>query len=244
MADIATGATQGKPDEKDASPFFVLKGIAKRFPQAGGADLEILQDVHFELGRGDSVAIVGASGIGKSTLLHIMGTLERPDKGSLLANGRDVFALEDHKLAGFRNRSVGFVFQFHHLLQEFSAVENVQMPVMIGGGDRGAAREKAVALLDRVGLGDRLEYRVGALSGGEQQRVAIARALAADPVLLLADEPTGNLDRENSRRVHQLLADLNRELRMTLVIVTHNLELAELMDRRVTIKNGILVDLD
>jgi lipoprotein-releasing system ATP-binding protein len=188
------------------------------------------------------MAIVGASGIGKSTLLHILGTLDRPEDGELTIAGADVLHLDAERLARFRNRTIGFVFQFHHLLAEFTALENVMMPALIAGRDRHSARVAAASVLERVGLSARLDYRVGKLSGGEQQRVALARAVVLRPPLLLADEPTGNLDRTNSRQVHGLLLELNREQAMTLVVVTHNLELAGLMSRRVTIADGQLVE--
>jgi len=191
---------------------------------------------------GETLAIVGPSGIGKSTLLHILGTLDRPDKGALYFGGKDVYQFDSSGLAQFRNRQVGFVFQFHHLLPEFSALENAMMPALIQGLDKAEARRMAEVILVRVGLGKRLHHRVGMLSGGEQQRVALARALVLKPTVLLADEPTGNLDEENSRQVHALFLELNRELRMTLVVVTHNMELASRMSRRVTLKNGQLVE--
>ena len=206
----------------------------------GEVRIDVLKDININLSAGETVAIVGASGIGKSTLLHILGTLDRPDSGSLLFKGDDVFLFDDVKLARFRNQSIGFVFQFHHLLPEFSAAENAMMPALIQGMSKHDAAEAAEAILVRVGLKDRLKYRVGKLSGGEQQRVALARALVLNPVALLADEPTGNLDKGNSEQVHELLLELNQELSMTLVVVTHNLELASQMHRRVTISDGRL----
>ena len=209
----------------------------------GGARIDILRDLNFDLAAGETVAIVGASGIGKSTLLHILGTLDRPDSGQLLFKGEDVFAYDDMTLARFRNKSVGFVFQFHHLLPEFNAVENTMMPALIGGASKRKAIKTAENLLVRVGLKDRLLYRVGKLSGGEQQRVALARALVLKPAVLLADEPTGNLDESNSEHIHSLLIELNQEFSMTLVAVTHNSKLAALMSRRVTIADGNLTGL-
>ena len=206
----------------------------------GGVRIDVLKDINFNLSAGETVAIVGASGIGKSTLLHILGTLDRPDSGFLLFKGDDIFLFDDVRLARFRNESIGFVFQFHHLLPEFSAVENAMMPALIQGMSKQDAAEAAEAILVRVGLKDRLRHRVGKLSGGEQQRVALARALVLNPVALLADEPTGNLDKGNSEQVHELLLELNQELTMTLVVVTHNLELASQMHRRVTIADGRL----
>ncbi|MCX5891930.1 MAG: ABC transporter ATP-binding protein, partial [Deltaproteobacteria bacterium] len=182
--------------------------------------------------------VVGASGVGKSTLLHILGTLERPSNGQVLWEGLDIFAMEDRPLAAFRNRKVGFVFQFHHLLSEFNALENVMMPALIARQPQGTAREKAEAILVRVGLKERLTHRVTTLSGGEQQRVAVARALVLDPEVLLADEPTGNLDPKSGARVQELILELNRERGLTSVIVTHNLELAQALDRRITLVDG------
>ena len=215
------------------------RNLCKSFTN-GGASVDILKDLNFDLSVGETAAIVGASGIGKSTLLHILGTLDRPDSGQLLFKGEDVLSYDDVALARFRNKSVGFVFQFHHLLPEFNAVENTMMPALIGGASNRDASKIAEDLLVRVGLKDRLDYRVGKLSGGEQQRVALARALMLKPAVLLADEPTGNLDESNSEHIHSLLIELNREFSMTLVVVTHNSQLASFMSRRVTIADGKL----
>jgi lipoprotein-releasing system ATP-binding protein len=220
-----------------------IRNICKGFNNSG-ARIEILKGLNFDIVTGETLAVVGASGIGKSTLLHILGTLDRPDSGRLLFKGEDVFDFDDRKLARFRNESVGFVFQFHHLLSEFTALENTMMPTLINGLNKIAAADAAEAILVRVGLKDRLNHRVTKLSGGEQQRVALARALVLKPGILLADEPTGNLDIGNSEQVHALLMELNQELRMTLVVVTHNLELASFMSRRVTIVDGQLVETD
>ncbi|MCP4630724.1 MAG: ABC transporter ATP-binding protein [bacterium] len=216
-----------------------VRGLFKSFTN-GGATIDVLKNLEFDLSTGETVAIVGPSGIGKSTLLHVIGTLDRPDSGELLFKGEDVFLYDDLKLARFRNRSIGFVFQFHHLLPEFSAVENAMMPALISGTAKQQATQAAEEILIRVGLKDRLYYRVGKLSGGEQQRVALARALVLKPAVLLADEPTGNLDKSNSEHVHSLLMELNQEFSMTLVVVTHNSELASCMSRRVTIVDGNL----
>ncbi|MDJ0802397.1 MAG: ABC transporter ATP-binding protein [Desulfobacterales bacterium] len=221
-----------------------VRGLQKCFASSGMARIEILQGIELDLRPAESLAIVGASGIGKSTLLHILGTLDRPDSGSIRFRGVDVFAMNADRLAGFRNRSIGFVFQFHHLLPEFTTLENVMMPALIGGLMSTEARRRARDLLTRVDLAQRLSHRVTQLSGGEQQRVALARALVTKPQLLLADEPTGNLDKHNGAKIHRLLMALNRELGMTLVVVTHNPELADLMDRRVTIVDGRLVELE
>ncbi len=227
----------------NAEPLVQVSDLHKSFPSSGAERIDILRGLGLDLRAGESLAIVGASGIGKSTLLHILGTLDRPDSGCILFQGVDVFALNGDRLAGFRNRSIGFVFQFHHLLPEFTTLENVMMPGLIGGLAPYDARQRARDLLGRVDLAQRLSHRVTQLSGGEQQRVALARALVLKPQLLLADEPTGNLDKHNGEKIHQLLMALNRELGMTLVVVTHNPELADLMDRRVTIAEGRLVEL-
>ncbi len=221
------------------SPLIQAAGISKIYRHSG-ARIVVLDQMSFTLGLGETIGIVGASGIGKSTLLHVLGTLDRPDTGTLEFSGKDVLMLDDNRLARFRNRTIGFVFQFHHLLPEFSALENTMMPSLIGGHGTKKATEAAEAILIRVGLKDRLTHRAGELSGGEQQRVALARALVLRPAILLADEPTGNLDRKNSDHIHTLLMDLNAEMGMALVVVTHNMELAALVSRRVTIANGTL----
>jgi len=218
-----------------------VRRLCKGF-DASGSRLEILKDLDVDLMPGETMAVVGASGIGKSTLLHILGTMDRPDSGQVLFQGDNVFRYDDGRLASFRNRSIGFVFQFHHLLPEFSAKENVMMPGLIQGLERQAAGAAAERILSRVGLQARLNQRVSELSGGEQQRVAIARALVLRPLMLLADEPTGNLDRKNSRQFHDILMELNAELGMTMVVVTHNPELAALMSRNMTIADGKLVE--
>ena len=228
---------ESDPDRADK--VIAVRNLNKSFSN-GGISIDVLKGLNFDLSAGEKVAIVGASGIGKSTLLHIIGTLDRPDSGKLLFKGEDVFLYDDLKLARFRNESVGFVFQFHHLLPEFSALENTMMPALIQGAKKTHAVQTAEEVLVRVGLKDRLNYRVGKLSGGEQQRVALARALVLKPLVLLADEPTGNLDKDNSERIHSLLMELNREFSMTLVVVTHNTELAACMSRRVTIVEGKL----
>lgn len=224
-------------------PLIQASHISKSYDHTG-SHIMVLDQLTFNLNSGETLGIVGASGIGKSTLLHILGTLDRPDRGRLEYEGKNVLEWDDAQLAGFRNRTIGFVFQFHHLLPEFSALENTMMPALIAGIGKKTARQSAEAILVRVGLKDRLSHRAGELSGGEQQRVALARALVQRPSLLLADEPTGNLDRKNSDHIHNLLMELNAELGMALVVVTHNLELAALVSRRVTILNGGLREVD
>lgn len=217
-----------------------VRGLSKSFSH-NSIRVEILKSIDLDLNAGETISIVGASGIGKSTLLHILGTLDRPDSGTFFFQDKDVLLFDNEKLAKFRNESIGFVFQFHHLLPEFSAVENTMMPSLIKGVNRKEAIESAETILVRVGLKDRLSYRVNKLSGGEQQRVALARALVLKPVILLADEPTGNLDEKNKKQVHNLLLELNQELGMTLVVVTHNMDLASYMSHVVTIIDGQLV---
>lgn len=228
--------------EKDSCSLFVAKGIRKSF-LSSNEHIDILKDINLTLNPGETLGIIGASGIGKSTLLHILGTLDRPDDGFLWFENENVFVLDDTKLAKFRNQTIGFVFQFHHLLPEFSALENVMMPVLISGAGTKIGARAAEKILVRVGLKDRLHHRANELSGGEQQRVALARALILKPRLLLADEPTGNLDQAHGDKVHELLLELNAEIGMTMVIVTHNMELATLMSRQVTIDNGKLVEI-
>ncbi len=222
--------------------FIFGQGLCKSF-STSESRIDVLREVEFHVDTGETIAIVGASGIGKSTFLHILGTLDRPDSGFLYFQGRNVFQLDDIQLAKHRNTAIGFVFQFHHLLLEFSALENAMMPALINGFDRKKAEEAAEEVLIRVGLQERLTHRVNELSGGEQQRVALARALVLKPSLLLADEPTGNLDKENSDQVHDLLFELNQELSMTMVVVTHNMELASMVSRKVTIAAGQLVEI-
>jgi len=224
----------------DDTPLIQLNGVSRSFVSKTAA-LDILHKADLSIQQGETIAIMGASGIGKSTLLNIIGTLDKPDEGNLLFRGEQILGYNDEKLAGFRNKNIGFVFQFHYLLQGFTAVENVMLPGLISGQSKKTIEKHAVNMLERVELGSRIEYRVEDLSGGEQQRVAIARALVLAPALLLADEPTGNLDQKNSHAVHQLLKELNQEMGMTIVVVTHNSDLAGLMDRRLTLKDGKIV---
>lgn len=214
-----------------------IRGLVKTF-WSNGNPVEVLNGVDLDIFAGENLAVVGASGVGKSTLLHILGTLERPTAGQLLWEGHDVFTLDDKDLAAFRNRKIGFVFQFHHLLPEFNALENVMMPALIARLPRLQAQERAEAILVRVGLKERLRHRVSTLSGGEQQRVAVARALVLEPEVLLADEPTGNLDPRSGARVQEMILELNRERGLTSVIVTHNRDLAQVLDRQITLIDG------
>jgi len=232
-----------RPSTGAGDAFLAVRDLHKSYNH-NGTCIEILKGINLDIGLGETVAVVGASGIGKSTLLHILGTLDRPDHGNLYFSGEDILKYNDEKLAQFRNTAIGFVFQFHHLLPEFSTLENAMMPALINGWGKIAAREGAESILVRVGLKERLNHQVTKLSGGEQQRVALARALVMKPDILLADEPTGNLDQGNSVQVHELLMQLNQELRTILVVVTHNRELSGLMSRQVTIIDGVLVESD
>ena len=216
----------------------VVRKLAKSY-EHGGKALPILWDVDLTLQPGEMVAVVGASGIGKSTFLQILGTLDLPNEGSsILFDGEELTRMSPSRLAEFRNRRIGFVFQFHHLLPEFTALENVMMPALIQRMAADRARRKARDILGRVGLAHRLTHRPGELSGGEQQRVALARAMVLEPSLLLADEPTGNLDRSTGEAIHQLFLELNRERGSTLLVVTHNPDLAALMPRRLRMVDG------
>lgn len=220
-----------------------MEGVFKGF-EYNNSPIEILKDARLTINRGESVAIVGESGIGKSTLLHILGALDPPDAGHVYFTGRDVFGMNIHNIAAFRNESIGFVFQFHYLLAEFTALENVMIPGFIRGLTHRDIRPAAEAILVRVGLENRLSHRVTDLSGGEQQRVALARALVMKPEILLADEPTGNLDTKNSAQIHDFLIQLNRDTGMTMVVVTHNTKLAVRMQRRMTIQEGKLAEIE
>lgn len=200
--------------------------------------LNVLKGIDLEVAAGEVVAIVGASGAGKSTLLHILGTLDVPDQGTLFLRDQDVFRFSSTKLAAFRNKSVGFVFQFHNLLPEFSALENVMIPGWIAGRSKQEITSRAKELLTMLGLASRMEHKPSELSGGEQQRTAVARALINDPVLVLADEPSGNLDSKNAQELHQLFFDLRKQLNQTFIIVTHNQGFAGMADRTIEIKDG------
>ena len=216
--------------------------LTKTFVGGDGGLLTVLDGVSLQVQRGEMVAVVGASGAGKSTLLHLLGALDRPTRGRVLIGGAVLDGLSDEALAALRNRSVGFVFQFHHLLREFSALENVAIPLRIGGWDEARAEARAAELLTRVGLGKRMLHRPSELSGGEQQRTAVARALATDPAILFADEPSGNLDHANAERLHALLSELSRDLEIAMVIVTHNRSLASRADRVLLLEDGRLVE--
>lgn len=224
----------------NSTGFLRVENLRKEFPKKGGA-IEVLKGISFILDRGEMLGVVGVSGVGKTTLLQIVGTLDRATSGSVLYDGRDVTSLPEGKLAEFRNRTVGFVFQFHHLLPEFDARENVMLPCLIAGMTREEAGKRAEELLSEVGLSDRITHRIGELSGGELQRVAICRALAMGPEILLADEPTGNLDKETAGGVAELLGELNRRRGLSLVVVTHNEELAGKMHRVLKIDDGVIV---
>ena len=200
--------------------------------------VSVLKGVDLSLEKGEIVSIVGPSGSGKSTLLHILGTLDRPDSGEIAINAQKVNGLSDKQLAAFRNEHIGFVFQFHHLLPEFTAIENVCIPGWINGKNKKQVMTRGIELLESLGLGSRLDNKPGALSGGEQQRVAVARALINDPQIIFADEPTGNLDSANARDLHQLFFDLRKKFNQTFLIVTHNEELAQMSDRTLHMKDG------
>lgn len=206
----------------------------------GDRVVDVLSGISLQVHSGEIIALLGASGAGKSTLMHIMGSLDRPTSGTVSFRGTDIFSQSERQIASFRNSSIGFVFQFHHLLPEFSALENVMMPALIGGARRDEAASLASALLVEVGLGNRLSHKPGELSGGEQQRVAVARALVMSPELLLADEPTGNLDMKTSEGVHQLFNDLHESRGLTVLTVTHNEKLAMMMSRQIRLVDGRL----
>jgi lipoprotein-releasing system ATP-binding protein len=218
-------------------------GLRKTYRSGDGSVIDVLTGVTLEVSRGEFVAIVGASGSGKSTLLHLLGALDAPSAGTVRLDGRAYGEQSPAALAAIRNRQIGFVFQFHHLLREFTALENVMMPLLIAGESETRARSRAEELLAAVGLAGRMSHRPAALSGGEQQRAAVARALAPDPVLVLADEPSGNLDYANSERLHELFARLSREFETALVVVTHNRLLAGRADRVLSLEGGHLVPL-
>jgi lipoprotein-releasing system ATP-binding protein len=221
-------------------PFLEAAGLVKSYP-VGGRPLTVLRDLDLQVEAGEMLAIVGASGVGKSTLLHVLGGLDRVDQGRIAIEGRELTAMPDAEIVAFRNRHVGFVFQFHHLLPEFNAVENAEMPMRIARMPMAEARPRAAELLTRVGLGERLTHRPGTLSGGEQQRVAVARALVMRPSLLLADEPTGDLDEHTADALHGLLREMHQIYGLTSVIATHNPRLAAACDRTLRLESGRLI---
>ena len=236
----ATASSEGAND-RGSPPALALHGVARTFRQ-GGVSLEVLRGLDLAIQRGEIVALVGPSGSGKSTLLHIAGLLERPDRGDVSVGGVLAASLSDTRRTRLRNSTLGFVYQFHHLLPEFSAIENIMLPQLIAGMSRKAARERAHDLLRRVGLADRARHRPAQLSGGEQQRIAIARAIANSPAVLLADEPTGNLDTKTADIVLGELTELVQASGLAALVATHNLALAARMDRIVELQDGVLVE--
>jgi lipoprotein-releasing system ATP-binding protein len=229
------------PAADSAAPLLEGRGLHKSY-WLGEKEIHVLRGASFSLRAGEMASLVGPSGVGKSTFLHVVGTLDPPTAGNVLYDGQDAFEMGEEPLARFRNRNVGFVFQFHYLLPEFTALENAAMPALISRLPREEAEQVAREMLELVGLSHRLEHRPGELSGGEQQRVALARALVLKPRLLLADEPTGNLDEATGEGIHQLLLDLNRRLGIAAIVVTHNPRLAERMPRRLRLHEGLVVE--
>jgi lipoprotein-releasing system ATP-binding protein len=223
-----------------ANALLEARTLTKRFPVAGRADVEVFAGLDFSLDEGELATLFGPSGTGKSTLLHLLGTLDRPTSGEIFIEGKNVANLNDRDLSNFRNRRIGFIFQFHHLLPEFTALENVAMPALIAGQSFDDVRARALELLTDVGLAERTEHRPSMLSGGESQRVAVARAFLMHPALILADEPTGNLDTRNSEILFNIIVNLSRKHRQTFLIATHNLDLAKQADRVFHLENGRL----
>jgi lipoprotein-releasing system ATP-binding protein len=220
-----------------------VQNLYKTFVKDGHR-IEVLKGLNLEVATGESLAVAGVSGAGKSTLIHILGTLDHPTSGRVLFDGIDVFTWPEQKLSAFRNRKIGFVFQFHNLLPEFSSLENTMMPALIRRMPKAEAKRRAEAILNEVGLGDRMTHKPGELSGGEQQRVAIARALILEPEILLTDEPTGNLDTETGKKIEEILVTLNRTKRITLIVVTHNQSLADRMSHDIGLRDGRIYTLE
>ncbi len=229
------------PDQ--STPHLELRGVTKRFEREQGT-IDVLRGVNLTISRGETVSVIGRSGAGKSTLLHILGALDRPTDGEIFVDGEPLFTRKDRGLAHYRGHQVGFIFQFHHLLPEFSSLENAAMPALIARVPKEEAFERAKGLLDRVGLKHRLDHRPTELSGGEQQRVALARALIMSPSILLADEPTGNLDEALGHEMFEFFQEINRERQVTIVVVTHHLGLAQAMERRLVMEDGHLRPLE
>lgn len=238
MNDLPAQASRGGPFDE---PILQVESLHKRF-RTGEKEIHVLRGIDFTIRPRETVAILGASGVGKTTFLHILGALDRPSSGRVLYRGQDLARMTETDLAVFRNRQVGFVFQFHYLLSDFTALENVQIPALIGGQNRQQARQRAETLLRDLGLGDRLDHKPGNLSGGEQQRVAVARALVNGPEILLADEPTGNLDTATAGSVEDLLIRLRDRHGVTLVVATHNPNFAKRLDRQIHMIDGRLVE--
>lgn len=231
---------QPKPQPAPLAGVLIGRGLRKVYIQEDGSELPILEGVEVGIAPAEAIAIVGASGSGKSTLLNLLGGLDRPTTGEVIINGRSIATLNDRELAEVRNRNIGFVFQFHHLMREFTAVENVMMPMLIGGREESEARQRAESVLGDVGLSHRITHKPWQLSGGEQQRVAVARALANAPTVLIADEPSGNLDTHTAEQLHDLFFRLRSEHGVALVLATHNRELADRADRILQLKEGQL----
>ena len=239
MNSVTDKAPQPGRETVHSRPVLECRHLSKRFDDAGIA-VQVLKDINLSVAQGERIAIIGRSGAGKSTLLHLLGGLDTPSGGEVWVEGHDMARLNEGERGRLRNRSMGFIYQFHHLLAEFTAVENVAMPLLVRRERPESALAKARALLEKVGLGDRLRHKPGELSGGERQRAAVARALVTSPRCILADEPTGNLDLDTADQVHQLLVDLNREFNTSFIVVTHNLALSRLMERTYVLEHGLL----